>query len=72
MMLFNYLTAVVCWGAGEGMKVEDVEVDPPKASEVRIKMIYASVCHSDVTLMTGYPVVINVYYFLFFTMLTIS
>lgn len=32
--------AAVCWGAGEHLKVEDVEVAPPKAREVRIKILY--------------------------------
>ncbi|KAI9081523.1 hypothetical protein K1719_036544 [Acacia pycnantha] len=25
----------ICWGIGEGLKVEEIQVDPPKASEVR-------------------------------------
>jgi hypothetical protein len=32
--------AAVCWGAGEPLKVEDVEVEPPHAHEVRIKILY--------------------------------
>jgi S-(hydroxymethyl)glutathione dehydrogenase / alcohol dehydrogenase len=32
--------AAVCWGAGEPLKIEEVEVDPPKAHEVRIKILY--------------------------------
>src|SRR5260370_18026901 len=27
--------AAVCWGAGEPLKLEDVEVEPPRAHEVR-------------------------------------
>lgn len=32
--------AAVCWGAGEPLKVENVEVAPPQAHEVRIKILY--------------------------------
>lgn len=32
--------AAVCWGRGEPLKVEDVEVAPPKTHEVRIKILY--------------------------------
>ncbi|MCV2423702.1 zinc-binding dehydrogenase, partial [Paucibacter sp. DJ4R-1] len=47
--------AVVCWGPGEALKVEEIQVDPPKSSEVRIKILYSSVCHTDLLLMAGYP-----------------
>ena len=32
--------AAVCWGPGESLKVESVLVAPPKAREVRIKILY--------------------------------
>jgi S-(hydroxymethyl)glutathione dehydrogenase/alcohol dehydrogenase len=32
--------AAVCWGAGEPLKLEDIEVEPPRAHEVRIKILY--------------------------------
>jgi S-(hydroxymethyl)glutathione dehydrogenase/alcohol dehydrogenase len=32
--------AAVCWGADEPLKIEDVEVAPPKAHEVRVKILY--------------------------------
>ncbi|GLT95273.1 hypothetical protein SLE2022_129650 [Rubroshorea leprosula] len=47
--------AVVCWGVGEEPKVEEIQVDPPKSSEVRVKMLYASVCHTDVISTRGFP-----------------
>ncbi|RVW65806.1 Alcohol dehydrogenase-like 1 [Vitis vinifera] len=40
--------AAVCWGLGEAMKVEEIQVEPPKSSEVRVKMLYASICHTDI------------------------
>ena len=32
--------AAVCWGAGEPLKIEEVEVAPPREHEVRIKILY--------------------------------
>lgn len=32
--------AAVCWGAGEPLKIEDVDVAPPKAHEVRIHILH--------------------------------
>ncbi len=32
--------AAVCWGAGEPLKLEEVEVAPPKAHEVRIRILH--------------------------------
>ena len=32
--------AAVCWGAGEPLKIEEVEVAPPKANEVRIHILH--------------------------------
>jgi S-(hydroxymethyl)glutathione dehydrogenase/alcohol dehydrogenase len=39
----------VCRAAGEPLAVEEIVVDPPKAHEVRIKIVCTSLCHSDVT-----------------------
>ncbi|KAK7695560.1 formate dehydrogenase (NAD+) [Cerrena zonata] len=39
--------AAVCWGAGEPLKIEEVEVDPPRAHEVRIRILYTGICHTD-------------------------
>ncbi|XP_024021370.1 alcohol dehydrogenase-like 1 [Morus notabilis] len=47
---------VVCWGMGEEGKVEEIQVEPPKRWEVRVKMLYASICHTDHVLCTkGFP-----------------
>jgi hypothetical protein len=32
--------AAVCWGAGEPLKIEEVEVEPPRAHEVRIQILH--------------------------------
>ncbi|KQK23203.1 alcohol dehydrogenase-like 7 [Brachypodium distachyon] len=41
--------AAVCRAAGEPLVVEEIVVEPPKAHEVRIKIVCTSLCHSDVT-----------------------
>uniref|UniRef100_A0A0D9VQJ3 Uncharacterized protein n=1 Tax=Leersia perrieri TaxID=77586 RepID=A0A0D9VQJ3_9ORYZ len=41
--------AAVCRAAGEPLVIEEIVVDPPKAHEVRIKIVCTSLCHSDVT-----------------------
>ncbi|KAG5559067.1 hypothetical protein RHGRI_008848 [Rhododendron griersonianum] len=48
--------AAVLRGVGEPLKVEEIQVDPPKASEVRIKMLCASLCHTDVLCCNGLPI----------------
>ncbi|ONI25954.1 hypothetical protein PRUPE_2G328800, partial [Prunus persica] len=48
--------AVVCWGIGEAGKVEEIQVEPPKASEVRVKMLNASLCHTDILISQGHPI----------------
>lgn len=32
--------AAVCWAAGDPLTVQDIEVAPPEAHEVRIKILY--------------------------------
>jgi S-(hydroxymethyl)glutathione dehydrogenase/alcohol dehydrogenase len=45
--------AVVCSGLGEPWKTEEIDLDPPANREVRVKMVYAGMCHSDEHLRTG-------------------
>ncbi|XP_058000317.1 8-hydroxygeraniol oxidoreductase isoform X1 [Hevea brasiliensis] len=47
--------AAVIWGVGEELKVEEIQVDPPNSSEVRVKMLYASICHTDISRAHGFP-----------------
>ncbi|KAM4807734.1 alcohol dehydrogenase 1-like [Rhinophrynus dorsalis] len=39
--------AAVTWEANTPFSIEDVEVSPPKAHEVRIKMVSTGICRSD-------------------------
>ncbi|KAG6520451.1 hypothetical protein ZIOFF_017507 [Zingiber officinale] len=40
--------AAVAWEAGEPLVIEEVEVAPPRAMEVRVRILYTSLCHTDV------------------------
>ena len=37
--------------------MEEIQVEPPKSSEVRVKILYASVCHTDLLYTKGFPIV---------------
>jgi len=39
--------AAVAWEAKKPLVIEDIEVAPPKAGEVRIKVLATGVCHTD-------------------------
>ncbi|KAA8538117.1 hypothetical protein F0562_027725 [Nyssa sinensis] len=41
--------AAICRNPGEALVIEEIEVAPPKAWEVRIKVLCTSLCHTDVT-----------------------
>lgn len=40
------MQAAVAWEAGKELTLEDIEVAPPKAHEVRIEIYYTGVCHT--------------------------
>ncbi|CAO3610691.1 unnamed protein product [Cunninghamella blakesleeana] len=45
--------AAVAWEKGKPLSIEEVEVAPPKAHEVRIKILYTGVCHTDAYTLSG-------------------
>ncbi|AKK27624.1 NDMA-dependent alcohol dehydrogenase [Mycobacterium sp. EPa45] len=45
--------AAVLRGVGIDWEVTEIDLDPPKAGEVLVKMAYAGVCHSDEHFYTG-------------------
>lgn len=45
-------TAVI-YAVGEPIRVEEIELDAPKAHEVQIKMVAAGICHSDYHIIDG-------------------
>ncbi len=45
--------AAVLWGTDQAWKVEEIDIDPPKAGEVLVHWKVAGLCHSDEHLVTG-------------------
>jgi len=45
-------TAVI-YEPGQPIQVEEIELDPPKAHEVQVKMVAAGICHSDYHIIAG-------------------
>lgn len=45
-------TAVI-YAPGEPIRVEETELDPPKAHEVQVKIVAAGICHSDYHIISG-------------------
>jgi len=46
--------AAVAWEAKAPLSIETIEVDPPKAGEVRIKIYSTGVCHTDAYTLGGH------------------
>lgn len=44
--------AYVAWGVND-IKIEEIEVAPPKAGEVRVKVVANALCHTDIYTLTG-------------------
>ena len=47
------MKAAVFRGIGLPLSIEEVELDPPKAGEVRVKIGAAGICRSDLHYMKG-------------------
>ncbi|KAL0400444.1 UNVERIFIED_CONTAM: CYP enzymes assisting alcohol dehydrogenase [Sesamum latifolium] len=47
--------AAVIWKENESPKVEEIQVEGPKSGEVRVRMLFASICHTDVLGCKGFP-----------------
>ncbi|CAM3622908.1 S-(hydroxymethyl)glutathione dehydrogenase/class III alcohol dehydrogenase [Parendozoicomonas haliclonae] len=45
--------AAVAWGAGKPLTIETVDVAPPKAGEVRVRIVATGVCHTDAFTLSG-------------------
>jgi S-(hydroxymethyl)glutathione dehydrogenase/alcohol dehydrogenase len=60
------MRAAVLHGLKEPLRIEELELDPPKAGEVSVRMLASGVCHSDVHRADGdwgerpiYPIVLG-------------
>ena len=47
------MKAAVCRGFGAPLVIERLQLDPPVAGEVRVRVAACAVCHSDITYMEG-------------------
>ncbi|KUM03616.1 S-(hydroxymethyl)glutathione dehydrogenase [Chromobacterium sp. F49] len=45
--------AAVAWAAGQPLSIEEIEVQPPQAGEVRVRMVATGVCHTDAFTLSG-------------------
>ena len=45
--------AAVAWKAGEPLRIEEVDLDGPKAGEVLVEIIATGVCHTDAFTLSG-------------------
>lgn len=57
-LLTNPLQPIICkaavaWEANKPLVIEEIEVAPPKAHEVRIKILNTGVCHTDAYTLSG-------------------
>lgn len=43
----------VLYAPGEPIRVEEIELDPPKEHEVQVRIVAAGICHSDYHVVTG-------------------
>ncbi|XP_071706862.1 alcohol dehydrogenase-like 4 isoform X2 [Rutidosis leptorrhynchoides] len=46
-------TAAVAWGPGEPFSIQQIRVKPPQKMEVRIKIHFTSICHTDLSAWKG-------------------
>lgn len=47
------MKAAVLWERNAPLVVEDLDLDPPKAGEVRVKVVANGICHSDLSVVRG-------------------
>lgn len=45
--------AAIAWEAGKPLSVEEVQVAPPQAGEVRVRIVATGVCHTDAYTLSG-------------------
>ena len=45
--------AAVAWGPGQKLKIEMVDLEPPKKGEVLVKVVASGVCHTDAFTLSG-------------------
>lgn len=44
----------MAWSAKSPLTIEEITVDPPKAGEVRVKIVSTAICHTDAYTLDGH------------------
>jgi len=47
------MRAAVCYEFGQPLVIDDIEIDPPKVGEVRVRVTACGICHSDLHRLRG-------------------
>ncbi len=47
------MKAAVCYEFGKPLVIENLELDPPQAGEIKVKLAACAICHSDIHYMEG-------------------
>ena len=45
--------AAVAWAANKALTIETIDVMPPQAGEVRVRLVATGVCHTDAYTLSG-------------------
>jgi len=45
--------AAVAWEAGKPLQIEQIQVEPPRKGEVRVRIVATAVCHTDAYTLSG-------------------
>ena len=51
------MRAAVLYNTGEPLVLEEIQIDAPKANEVKVKIAVAGVCRSDLHFMKGEAII---------------
>ena len=47
------MKAAVCYEFGKSLVVEDIDIEPPHPGEVKVRIVAAAICHSDIHVIRG-------------------
>jgi NDMA-dependent alcohol dehydrogenase len=47
------MKAALCYEVGQPVVIEEINIDPPRAGEVKVKLAACAICHSDIHYMEG-------------------
>ena len=47
------MKAAVCYEFGKPLVVEEIEIDPPKKGEVKVRISATAICYSDIHVIKG-------------------